>query len=168
MGWWWAAFTIPKRSSSSLWDAHLKGLEEYAGATILGDGSVALIVDVAGLGGKANLDAIAGMTRAPGESEGADQEEFTDSHALVLFHNGPEELCALPLDTVTRIEHIAPKQVETIGGRRTMQYHGGLLPLVTLSDAAEVSPIGDSRDLAVMIANVRSHEVGLLGPCPWM
>jgi two-component system chemotaxis sensor kinase CheA len=146
--------------------SHLKGLEEYAGATILGDGSVALIVDVAGLGAKANLDAIAGTTRATGQSEGADQAEFTDSHALVLFHNGPEELCALPLDTVTRIEHIAPRQVETIGGRRTMQYHGGLLPLVTLSDAAEVKPIGESKDLAVMIASVRSHEVGLLGAMP--
>jgi two-component system chemotaxis sensor kinase CheA len=146
--------------------SHLKGLEEYAGATILGDGSVALILDVAGLAAKANLDAAAGMTRASEQSEGADQEQFTDTHSLVLFQNGPEVLCALPLDTVTRIEHIVPRQVETVGGRRTMQYHGGLLPLVTLSDAAQVKPIGESRDLAVMIANIRSHEVGLLGAMP--
>ena len=84
----------------------------------------------------------------------------------MLFHNAPEVLCALPLDTVTRIEHIAPKQVETMGGRRTMQYHGGLLPLVTLADAAQVDPIGDARELAVMIANIRGHEVGLLGAMP--
>jgi two-component system chemotaxis sensor kinase CheA len=146
--------------------SHLKGLEEYAGATILGDGSVALIVDVAGLGVKANLDAVARMTRAHEQAEGALDEQFSDSHSLVLFHNGPEVLCALPLDTVTRIEHIAPKQVEKIGGRRTMQYHGGLLPLVTLSDAAHVEPIGDGKELAVMIANIRGHEVGLLGAMP--
>jgi two-component system chemotaxis sensor kinase CheA len=146
--------------------SHLKGLEEYAGATILGDGSVALILDVAGLAAKAHLDAIAGMSRVNEQNEGASQEQFSDSHSLVLFHNGPEELCALPLDTVTRIEHIAPKQVEMIGGRRTMQYHGGLLPLVTLSDSAQVKPIGENKELAVMIANVRSHEVGLLGAMP--
>jgi two-component system chemotaxis sensor kinase CheA len=146
--------------------SHLKGLEEYAGATILGDGSVALILDVAGLAAKANLDAIAGMSRVNEQNEGAAQEQFCDSHSLVLFHNGPDELCALPLDTVTRIEHIAPKQVETIGGRRTMQYHGGLLPLVTLSDSAKVKSIGENKELAVMIANVRSHEVGLLGAMP--
>ena len=146
--------------------SHLKGLEEYAGATILGDGSVALIVDVAGLGVKANLDAVARMTRARGQAADALEEEFSDSHSLVLFHNGPNVLCALPLDTVTRIEHIAPKQVETIGGRRTMQYHGGLLPLVTLSDSAQVEPIGDCKDLAVMIANIRGHEVGMLGAMP--
>jgi two-component system chemotaxis sensor kinase CheA len=146
--------------------AHLKGLEEYAGATILGDGSVALIVDIAGLGAKANLDAVAQMTRSREQDENALQEQFSDSHSLVLFHNAPEVLCALPLDTVTRIEHIAPKQVEKIGGRRTMQYHGGLLPLVTLSDAAQVEPIGDCKELAVMIANIRGHEVGLLGAMP--
>jgi two-component system chemotaxis sensor kinase CheA len=145
---------------------HLKGLEEYAGATILGDGSVALIVDVAGLGVKANLDAVAQMTRAHERAQDALEEQFSDSHSLVLFHNAPEMLCALPLDTVTRIEHITPKQVEKIGGRRTMQYHGGLLPLVTLSDAAQVEPIGDCKELAVMIANIRGHEVGLLGAMP--
>jgi two-component system chemotaxis sensor kinase CheA len=146
--------------------SHLKGLEEYAGATILGDGSVALIVDVAGLGVKANLDAVTRMTRARERAAETLEEDFSDSHSLVLFQNGPNVLCALPLDTVTRIEHIAPQQVETIGGRRTMQYHGGLLPLVTLSDAAQVEPIGDCKDLAVMIANIRGHEVGMLGAMP--
>jgi two-component system chemotaxis sensor kinase CheA len=146
--------------------SHLKGLEEYAGATILGDGAVALIVDVAGLGMKANLDAVTRMTRARERDLSAVEDEFSDSHSLVLFHNGPQVLCALPLDTVTRIEHIAPRQVEMIGGRRTMQYHGGLLPLVTLSDAAQVEPIGDCKDLAVMIANIRGHEVGMLGAMP--
>jgi len=146
--------------------SHLKGLEEYAGATILGDGSVALIVDVAGLGVKANLDAVAQLTRAHERAAAELEEQFTDSHSLVLFHNAPEVLCALPLDTVKRIEHIAPKQVENIGGRRTMQYHGGLLQLVTLSDAAKVEPIGDCKELAVMIANIRGHEVGLLGAMP--
>jgi two-component system, chemotaxis family, sensor kinase CheA len=146
--------------------SHLKGLEEYAGATILGDGSVALIVDVAGLGVKANLDAITRLTRAQERAGDAQEEQFSDSHSLVLFHNAPDVLCALPLDTVARIEKIAPKQVETVGRRRTMQYHGGILPLVTLSDAAQVEPIGDSRELAVMIANIRGHEVGLLGAMP--
>jgi two-component system chemotaxis sensor kinase CheA len=72
----------------------------------------------------------------------------------------------MPLDAVARIEHIVPRQVETIGGRRTMQYHGGLLPLVTLSDAAQVDPIDNDMKLAVMIANIRGHEVGLLGAMP--
>ena len=35
---------------------HLKESREYAGATILGDGAVALILDAAGLAAKAELD----------------------------------------------------------------------------------------------------------------
>jgi two-component system chemotaxis sensor kinase CheA len=146
--------------------SHLKGLEEYAGATILGDGSVALILDVAGLAAKANLDAVVRMTKAHEQSPDALVEEFADSHSLVLFHNAPDLLCGIPLDAVTRIEHITPRQVEAFGGRRTMQYHGGLLPLVTLADAAQVEPIGDGEELAVMIASIRGHEVGLLGAMP--
>ena len=145
---------------------HLKRLVEYAGATILGDGMVALILDVGGLAAKANLGMVAGTARARELSEAAQQEKLNDTHALLLFHNAPEELCAVPLDTVLRIEHIRPEQVESMGGRRTMQYCGGFLPLVTLSDSAQVKAIEDTQDLAVMICRMRGREVGLLGTMP--
>ena len=145
---------------------HLKGLEEYAGATILGDGSVALILDVAGLAAKANLDAMTRMARAREREKETDKDESRETLSLVLFHNSADVLCAVPLDAVSRIEQIANKQVENIGGRRTMQYHGGLLPLVTLADAAEVEPIGSDMKLAVMITSIHGHEVGLLGAMP--
>jgi two-component system chemotaxis sensor kinase CheA len=146
--------------------SHLKGLEEYAGATILGDGSLALILDVAGLAAKASLDALVRATRSREGAVEAGESAASDSHSLVLFHNRSEVLCGVPLDSVTRIERIRPGQVETIGGRRTMQYHGGLLPLVTLGDTARVEPIGGDEDLAVMLANIRGHDVGLVGTLP--
>jgi two-component system chemotaxis sensor kinase CheA len=146
--------------------SHLKGLREYAGATILGDGTVALILDIAGLAAKAELGVVSGTERARQQSQAAEQERLTDTHALLLFHNGTDQLCAVPLDTVLRIERIRPEQVETMGGRRTMQHRGGFLPLITLSDTAQVDPIGDAKELAVMISNIRGHEVGLLGAMP--
>jgi two-component system chemotaxis sensor kinase CheA len=146
--------------------SHLKGLREYAGATILGDGTVALILDIAGLATKAELGVVSGTGRAIEQHELAEQERLADTHALLLFHNGPGQLCAVPLDTVLRIERIQPEQVETIGGRRTMQHRGGFLPLVTMADTADVTPIGEAKELAVMISNIRGHEVGLLGAMP--
>jgi len=141
---------------------HLKSLCEYAGATILGDGRVALILDAAGLAAKAELAAVADRELAEdGRSAAA-----KTSHSLLLFHNAPDELCAAPLDIVLRIERIKPEQVETMGGRRTMQYRGAALPLVTLSDAAQVKSLGDSRDLAVIVSSVHGREVGLLGAMP--
>ena len=58
---------------------HLKSLREYAGATILGDGTVALIIDVGGLATKANLAAVSGTARAIKQAEAAERERFRGS-----------------------------------------------------------------------------------------
>lgn len=145
---------------------HLKGLQEYAGATIMGDGRVALILDVNGLAAKADLHALSGSPRAAELAEEADRERLQDIHSLLLFYNAPNELCATPLDTVLRVERVSSEQVEMAGGRRTMQYRGASLPLVTLADTAQVNAIEEHRDLAVIVSSVRGREVGLLGAMP--
>jgi two-component system, chemotaxis family, sensor kinase CheA len=145
---------------------HLKALKEYAGATIMGDGRVALILDVTGLAEKADLSPLSGTARAEEQAREAERDRLQDTHSLMLFHNGPDELCATPLDTVQRIERITGAQVENKGGRRTMQYRGASLPLVTLSDAAQMGTIDETRDLAVIVSSVHGREVGLLGAMP--
>ena len=75
---------------------HLKGLQEYAGATIMGDGRVALILDVTGLAAKADLSPLSGSARAVQLAEQADRERLQDVHSLLLYYNGPDELCATP------------------------------------------------------------------------
>ncbi|HYA40327.1 MAG TPA: chemotaxis protein CheW [Syntrophobacteraceae bacterium] len=145
---------------------HLKGLQEYAGATIMGDGKVALILDVSGLATRADLRPLSGSARAMELMEEAEKERLQDTLSLLLFHNAPEEVFAMPLDSVLRIEKISAPQIETVGGRRTMQYRGASLPLVTLSDAAKVKQIEDGSDLAVIVSNVQGREVGLLGVMP--
>ena len=143
---------------------HLKGLGEYAGATIMGDGTVALIVDVAGLAGKAQLANAAAAARSP-QIE-TTTEALVESRSYLLFYNGPEELCATLLENVVRVEKVTRKQVENVGGKRTMHYRGAFLPLVALSDAARVSAIGDEQELAVIVAHVGNREVGLLAAMP--
>jgi two-component system chemotaxis sensor kinase CheA len=64
------------------------------------------------------------------------------------------------------VERVAAGQIEEIGGRRTMQYRGATLPLVTLADAAAVKPIAPEQELAVMVFNVHGREAGLLGAMP--
>jgi two-component system, chemotaxis family, sensor kinase CheA len=144
---------------------HLKGLGEYAGATIMGDGTVALIVDVAGLASKAQLAGAASATHVAAEIEST-TEALVESRSYLLFYNGPEELCATPLENVVRVEKVTRKQVESIGGKRTMQYRGAFLPLVALSDVARVGSIGEEQELAVIVARVGNREVGLLAAMP--
>ncbi|MBK7141939.1 MAG: chemotaxis protein CheW [bacterium] len=146
--------------------SRLKHLREYSGATILGDGSVALILDSAGLADKAGLTSVSGTSRAVEIAAEAEAQRLQDVHSLLLFHNGPSTPCAVPLDLVHRIEHISPAQVENLGNHRTMQYRGNSLPLVTLSDAAAVNSVEGEEDLVVLVFNVNGHEVGLLGSMP--
>jgi two-component system chemotaxis sensor kinase CheA len=145
---------------------HLKGLREYAGATILGDGTVALILDITGVAAKAEFAAVVGSERSQELNEEAERNRLEETYSLLLFQNAPGEVCGIPLDTVLRIERTTPDRVELVGHRRTIQYRGASLPLVTLSDAARVKPIEEARELAVIIANVRGREVGLLGAMP--
>ena len=143
---------------------HLKGLAEYAGATIMGDGAVALIVDAAGLAAKAQLANVAAAVREAEVDTAADQ--LVENRSFLLFYNAHEELCATPLESVVRVEKATRKQIENIGGKRTMQYRGTFLPLVTLSDVARVGNIGDDQDIAVIVTRIGQREVGLLAAMP--
>jgi two-component system, chemotaxis family, sensor kinase CheA len=143
---------------------HLKGLHEYAGATIMGDGTVALIVDAAGVASKALLSNVAAAARET-EAEAA-LDNLVESRPFLLFHNASEELCATPLESVVRVEKATHKQIENVGGKRTMQYRGNFLPLVTLSDVARVGSIGEDQDLAVIVVKIGEREVGLLAAMP--
>ena len=145
---------------------HLKALREYAGATILGDGKVALILDVAGVAGKADFRGGSESKRTQELGETAHRERLEDTQAFLVFHNGPEEVCATPLEAVLRIERVSAEAVETVGSRRTMQYRGTSLPLITLADGAQVRPISEMKDLAVIVSNIHGREVGLLGTMP--
>jgi two-component system chemotaxis sensor kinase CheA len=145
---------------------HLKPLREYAGATILGDGGVALILDVVSLAGLLGLTSQGGSARAAELKAEQAQEKFRDRHAFLLFKNGPGESCAIPLEQVARVESIERSQVERVGGRRTMQYRGASLPLVELKDTADVAAFNEDQQLIVIVFAMGGREVGLLGALP--
>jgi len=144
----------------------LKHLREYSGATILGDGAVALILDVTGVAAKAGLSSVSGSARAAELAAEAEALRLQDVQSLLLFNNGPDEPCAISLDIVQRIEHIAGSQIERLGKNRTMQYRGHSLPLVTLSDAASLASLDAVEDLIVLVSSVNGREVGLLVTLP--
>ena len=143
-----------------------KALREYSGATILGDGAVALILDASGIAAKADLASVSGTARATELQAEAEAQRMQDVHSFLLFHNGPNESCALPLDVVQRIERIQHDQIERLGRHRTMQYRGGSLPLVSLSDAASFTALDDMADPVVFVSSVHGREIGLMGTMP--
>jgi len=111
----------------------LKSLNVYAGATIRGDGRVALILDVVGLAERA---AIGVSERRAGVRTGTEDSVQTDrkSERLVLFRSGTGARMALPLDTVARLEEFSRDKIETIGDQEVVQYRGEIMPLIHLTE----------------------------------
>jgi two-component system chemotaxis sensor kinase CheA len=145
---------------------HLKGSREYAGATIMGDGHVALILDAGGLATKIGLTSFANSARARELDHASRQEKLQDVHSFLLFRNAPGEPCAVPLSLVSRVEQINNQQIEEIAGQRTMQYRGASLPLVMLKDAAAVRELDDGQARVVIVFDIGGREIGLLAAMP--
>lgn len=144
----------------------LKHLREYSGATILGDGTVALILDMAGLAEKVKASAVARKIESAEHLQKVNADDTDNQESLLIFHNGPKEPCALPLEMIDRIERITDEQIETLNKKRTMKYRGGSLTLVALSDAVSVASLDDAKEKIVLVSVVDGREVGLLASMP--
>jgi len=130
----------------------LRGTPYYVGNTILGDGSVIMILDPNGL------------SAAAGQMEGLDQAAAQERSALaahadlasfLLFRASGKELKAIPLELVSRIESLAAASIEHVGGRQVVQYREHLMPLVPF-DPAHVWKDQGHQDVLVFSDNGRS------------
>ncbi len=138
---------------------HLSQCEGYAGATIMGDGKVALILDVASLARMGNLMTVSSKAL---EKEAMKAQVGTDRTSLLVFRNNEKEQFAAPLNLVERIERIQASDIEVVGGKRVIQYRGGTLPLHELSEVAKVQPLPERDQHEVIVFKISGKEVGLL------
>jgi two-component system chemotaxis sensor kinase CheA len=115
---------------------HLKDISIYAGATIMGDGKVALILDVLGL---AKCSSILTEGRERGRDQALEAEDKAEGkkQKLVLFAGSAGARMAVPLNLLARLENIPGTQVERSGNRWVTQYRGQILPLIRVSHALE-------------------------------
>jgi two-component system chemotaxis sensor kinase CheA len=135
----------------------LKGLRLYVGATIMGDGRVALILDIPGLAISANIGASGART------SDADASEQSDLTALLILEVGCGSRAALPLAAVSRLEEFAKENIERSGPTEVVQYRNGILPLIRLGYAIGQTDAGEESELvSVVVHGEGSHCVGLI------
>jgi two-component system, chemotaxis family, sensor kinase CheA len=115
---------------------HLKNISVYAGATIMGDGKVALILDVVGVAARGGILA-EGREHAAAQAADAAEKGAGDKQKLVLFTGRAGAQMAVPLQLLARLENIPGEQVERAGNQWVTQYRGQILPLIRVSHALE-------------------------------
>ncbi|CAM3442441.1 chemotaxis protein CheA [Nocardioides dubius] len=134
----------------------LKPLAVYAGATIMGDGSVALILDVGGIAQTHGL----GATPV---AEDAAEAVTEDGTALLVLEVGSGRRAALPLAAISRLEEFALSQIEHSGRDEVVQYRDGILPLVRLAPAIGLAETRSEEPLVSVVVHDRGGErVGIV------
>ena len=109
----------------------LRHIAMFSGNTILGDGSVIMIIDPNGIaksvGGASGQHAVA---EESGTQRHVATEEMT---SLLVFRAGSAQPKAVPLSLVTRLEELDTKKIEISNGRPLIQYRGQLMPLIRVN-----------------------------------
>jgi len=141
----------------------LKGLALFAGATIMGDGRVSLILDVSGIAHRAGVHSA--MERLVREEERNGQKHDDERSSYLLLRHGPDGRAAIPLSHVARLEEIPRSAIEYSSECEVVQYRDQIIPLVRLSRALNRSDSaqGAERDpMQVVIYTQKGRSVGLV------
>jgi two-component system, chemotaxis family, sensor kinase CheA len=139
----------------------LRHIPMFSGNTILGDGSVIMIIDPNGaaqsIGSAVAASEAANRDEEP-NMDGADTARGITS--LLMFRAGSAELKAVPLSLVTRLEEIDCAKIELSNGRHMVQYRGQLMPLICVNDEVRIRSGDATQPLLVFSDAV--HSMGLV------
>ena len=140
----------------------LKGIACFAGATIMGDGQVALILDVLGLAQQANVIS-EGKERAVAESKTRTEDVHLKQDSWLVFRVGEKGRVAVPLSLVSRLEEFEPSAIELSNNQPVVQYRGEIMPLVHVAEALQLtSPRRQQDRLQVVVYAEEGRSVGLV------
>jgi len=142
----------------------LKGIATFAGATIMGDGRVALILDVLGLAQRAGV--VAAVRERSRIELAAQAAELPDERrALLLLGIGASARVAIPLAMVDRLEEFPSAAIERSAQHEVVQYRGEILPLIRLAQGLGIDgePERTADELLrVVVCCERGRRVGLV------
>ena len=119
----------------------LREIPMFSGNTILGDGSVIMIIDPNGVATAINGEAVA---RSSAENEAAEAlaTPAGKPQSLLIFRAGSLEPKAVPLSLVTRLEEIEVGRIEHSNGQTVVQYRGHLMPVITVGSGQAIRESG--------------------------
>ena len=135
----------------------LRNINVYSGNTILGDGSVIMILDPNGIAGSTGEISVAEELNA--DAQAGTEAENAGRTSFLLFRAGGSEPKAVPLSLVARLEEIDPETIESTNGRPVVQYRGQIMPLVAFAGIAE--PAEGARQHVIVFAD-GEHSMGLM------
>jgi two-component system, chemotaxis family, sensor kinase CheA len=138
--------------------AKLRHIAAFSGTTILGDGSVIMIIDPNGIAQMLGRAARAAHDDKP-ELKDGDEANNEDTVSLLVFRAGSHQPKALSLSLVTRLEEIDCRKIEISDGRHLVQYRNQLMPLLRIDTQADLKKDGAQP---ILVFSDRGRSMGLV------
>jgi two-component system chemotaxis sensor kinase CheA len=135
----------------------LSQIGAYAGATVLGDGGVALILDLRGLLRMADLPPV--EQPATAGDEGLHAEELADRY--LVCHTGAGRRVAVPLEGVTRLESIVANDLQPVAGRHVVRRGDGFTPVIDVDSLLGSPATAPPAALHLVVLGTATGSVGL-------
>jgi two-component system, chemotaxis family, sensor kinase CheA len=135
----------------------LKPLTCFSGATILGDGHIALILNMEGIVQHAGVRFAEHVRQEP-----ADSSRSGETAPVLLFRYGPDEQFAVPLAMIRRLVMVDPARIERVGSREFLLVDGETTPLLRLDRVLPVSTAPPAHPLFLLLPKNIGRPLGLL------
>ncbi|NBC34697.1 MAG: response regulator [Alphaproteobacteria bacterium] len=137
----------------------MRHIEMFSGNTILGDGSVIMILDPNGIA--SSTGEISFAEEASHAAETKHKAHHEERMALLIFKAAGGAPKAVPLALVARLEEVEQKSIEISNGQMMVQYRGKLMPLVPFDPGSAIDRDGDGRK-PVLVFTDRDRSMGLV------
>jgi len=136
----------------------LKNIRIYSGATILGDGKIALIIDVDGIANHASVDF---DLKSSVIEQTSNVVEAGKVESLLLFRNGANEQFAIPISLIKRIEQISTDKIEFAGGKEFVGINSISYRIIRLESYINVSRCIEQPESHLLMLKHVQKPVGL-------
>jgi len=138
---------------------YLKRCKCYSGATIMGDGKLAMILDVPGIVTSANLS----FAEVDAAEDHNKKDNAVALQSLLLFRNSDEELFAINLELIRRIEKVEAKDVEKVGYREFLKYADNSMRILRLHEFLPITKTEtNAESFHVIVPKLVKHPMGIV------
>ena len=138
----------------------MKRVGVFSGATLMGDGQVALIANVEGIVDHSNCF-VTGLRSSAGETA-TQARDPREVHRVLIFEYGPREQFALPLVQIRRLELIQSNQIETIGTNEFVTLDGVATRVVRLDQVLQASRPESRDQMYLILPKFVAEPMGIL------
>src|SRR5580658_6040377 len=137
----------------------LRHIPVFSGTTILGDGSVIMIIDPNGVAHALGRAVAAAASAENFELQSREAEADEDTVSLLVFRAGSQQPKAVPLSLVTRLEEIDCRKIEISDGRHLVQYRDQLMPLLRIDAETSLKKEGAQP---ILVFSDQGRSMGLV------